>query len=239
MRSRLAKALLGIVVVAQPLGLGSGAPVARAQGGPLTGTGLQAQYFDTKNFSDLKITRIDPTVDFDFGASSPDPSVNVDTFSIRWTGAIRADATANFTFYTLSDDGVRLWVNGVQVINNYTVHTATENFGTIGLAAGKVYEIRLEYFEQTGPAIIRLSWSRPGSEKAVIPQTALFPGVTSRSGARARTDDVGGERNSARSRPAGRGLCVDRRATRQTRHGLPGLSVLPNHDAGRLLQRLG
>ena len=182
MRSRLAKALLGIVVVAHPLGLGPDTPAAMAQGGPLIGTGLQAQYFDTKNFSDLTITRIDPTVDFDYGASSPDPSISVDTFSIRWTGAIRADATANFTFYTLSDDGVRLWVNGVQVINNYTIHTATENLGTIGLVAGKVYDIRLEYFEQTGPAVIRLSWSRPGSEKAVIPQTALFPATRGEAG---------------------------------------------------------
>lgn len=182
MKGRLLKALLGIAVVAHPFGLGWGTHTAKAQGGPLPGTGLQAQYFDTKNFNDLKVTRIDPTVDFDFGASSPDPSINADTFSIRWTGAVRADATATYTFYTLSDDGVRLWVNGVLVIDNYTIHTATENLGTIALAAGKVYDVKLEYFEQSGPAVIRLSWSRPGLEKAVIPQTALFPATRAEAG---------------------------------------------------------
>ena len=101
MKSRLMKALLGIVVVASPLGFGAGAPVAKAQGGSLTGVGLQAQYFDTKNFNDLKVSRIDPTVDFAFGALSPHPTINGDTFSIRWTGAIRAEATATHTFYTL------------------------------------------------------------------------------------------------------------------------------------------
>lgn len=175
MKGRLLKALIGIVVVAYPLGLGSGVPVANAQGGHLVGTGLQAQYFDSKNFNDLKVTRVDSAVDFDFGASTPDPTIAPDTFSIRWTGAVKASATANHTFYTLSDDGVRLWVNGVQVIDNYTIHTATENFGTIGLVAGKVYDIRLEYFEQTGPAIIRLSWSHPGMSKSVVPQAALLP----------------------------------------------------------------
>ena len=55
MKRRLMQALLGIVVVAHPLGFGAGAPVAKAQGGLLTGVGLQAQYFDTKNFNDLKV----------------------------------------------------------------------------------------------------------------------------------------------------------------------------------------
>ncbi len=182
MKSRLIKALLGIVVVAHPLGFGEGASVAKAQGGPVPGVGLQAQYFDTKNFNDLKVSRIDPTVDFDFGLLSPDPTINADTFSIRWSGAIRAEATATYTFYTLSDDGVRLWVNGVQVIDNYTIHTATENIGTIALVAGKAYDLKLEYFEQSGPAVIRLSWSRPGVEKAVIPQTALFPASRAEAG---------------------------------------------------------
>lgn len=175
------KLLLGIVVVAQPLGFGSGVPAAHAQGS-LPGTGLQARYYDTKNFNDLKLTRVDPTVDFDFGAGSPDPSINADTFSIRWTGAVRAEATASVTFHTLSDDGVRLWINDQLVIDNYTIHTATENVGTIPLVAGKLYDLKLEYFEQSGPAVIRLSWSRPGVEAAVIPQTALYPATRSEAG---------------------------------------------------------
>ena len=49
--------------------------------------GLQAEYFDNADFTDLKLTRIDPAIDFAWpGADSPDPSVNGETFSARWTG---------------------------------------------------------------------------------------------------------------------------------------------------------
>lgn len=181
MMERLLKTILGIVVVAQPIAFGPGVPSALAQSPP-AGTGLQAQYFDTKNFNDLRVTRVDPSVDFDFGAGTPDPSIQGDTFSIRWTGAIRATATATHTFYTLSDDGVRLWVNGVLVIDNYTIHTATENTGTIALESGKVYAIKIEYFDQTGPAVVRLSWSHPSMTKTVVPQSALLPATRAEAG---------------------------------------------------------
>ena len=51
----------------------------------------------------------------------------------------------------MSDDGVRLWVNGVQVINNWTLHSATTNTSnSINLAANTRYAIEMEFYEQTG-----------------------------------------------------------------------------------------
>ena len=44
-----------------------------------------------------------------------DPPLTADTFSARWTGQIEAPYSGTYTFYTVSDDGVRLWVNGVQL----------------------------------------------------------------------------------------------------------------------------
>lgn len=61
-----------------------------------------------------------------------------------------------YTFYTVSDDGVRLWVNGVLVINHWTDHPATENAGTVTLAAGQLYDIRMEFYERSGGAVARL-----------------------------------------------------------------------------------
>ena len=80
------------------------------------GTGLLAQYFNDAGsgiyFTALVLTRTDPTVDFDWASSAPDPAVQADNFSVRWSGQIMAPVTGNYTFTTTSDDGVRLYVNG-------------------------------------------------------------------------------------------------------------------------------
>src|SRR4029453_18618114 len=77
-----------------------------------SGTGLSATYFDNADFTGAAVSRVDPTVNFSWGSGSPASAIGVDTFSARWTGQIEAPYTGAYTFYTVSDDGVRLWVNG-------------------------------------------------------------------------------------------------------------------------------
>jgi hypothetical protein len=64
-------------------------------------------------------------VDFNWGTGSPDPSIAADNFSARWTGQVQPVSTQAYTFYTVSDDGVRLWVNNQLVIDNWTDHAPT------------------------------------------------------------------------------------------------------------------
>lgn len=79
-----------------------------------------------------------------------------------------------YTFYTQSDDGVRLWVNGQLLINNWTYHGWTENSGTITLQAQQRYDIKMEYFQGCCGAVAALSWSSPSQAKEVIPNGLLF-----------------------------------------------------------------
>ena len=142
-----------------------------------TGTGLSATYFNNADFTGTSVSRIDATVDFNWGTGSPASSIAVDTFSARWTGQVEAPVTGSYTFYTVSDDGVRLWVNGQQVVNNWTDHASIENSGTITLTAGQRYDIRMEFYENGGGATARLLWSAPGIAKAVVPATRLYSGT--------------------------------------------------------------
>jgi hypothetical protein len=142
---------------------------------PGTGTGLKGEYYDNMDFTVLRITRTDATVNFDWGTGSPDPSIGVDTFSVRWTGQVETPFSQTYTFYTVSDDGVRLWVNGVLVIDNWTDHAPTENSGTITLSAGQRYDIRMDFYENGGGAMATLSWSSPSIGKEIIPQSQLYP----------------------------------------------------------------
>jgi len=150
----------------------------RASGGG-TVNGLAAAYYNNIDFTGTSVTRTDPMIDFTWGAGSPDPAIGVDTFSARWTGQIEAPSTGTFTFYTQSDDGVRLWVNGTRIVNNWTNHRTIENSGTIALTAGQRYDIQMDYYENTGSATARLLWSGPSVAKAVVPSSRLFVPSTS------------------------------------------------------------
>ncbi len=137
--------------------------------------GLRGEYFDNEDFTNLKLTRTDTTVDFNLGFSSPDPAINSESFSVRWTGQVTAPATGNFVFVTQSDDGVRLWLGNQLLIDNFTPHPVTEDrSATIALTSGQSYNLRLEYFDLTANAVIRLMWVRPGQTMPeVIPATNL------------------------------------------------------------------
>ena len=139
------------------------------------GTGLAATYFDTATLTGASVSRIDPTIDFVWGTGSPAAGIGADTFSARWTGEIVPQFSETYTFYTVSDDGVRLWVNGVRIVNNWTNHAAVENRGTIALTAGQRYPIVMEYYENAGSATARLLWSSASTPKAVVPSSRLFP----------------------------------------------------------------
>ena len=139
-----------------------------------TGNGLSATYFDNADFTGASVTRVDPTVDFNWASGAPAAGIGPETFSVRWTGQVEAPSTGTYTFYTQSDDGVRLWVNGQQVVNNWTDHGSTENSGTIALTGGQRYDIRMEFYENGGAAVARLSWSGPSIPKAVIPSSRLY-----------------------------------------------------------------
>ncbi|MCY7282712.1 MAG: hypothetical protein LH679_04555, partial [Cyanobacteria bacterium CAN_BIN43] len=92
-----------------------------------TGLGLLGQYFDNPDLTNLKLTRTDPTINFSWiSGESPGIEIAPTTFSARWTGAVEAEYSESYTFYTASDDGVRLWVNGQELINNWTDHGSTE-----------------------------------------------------------------------------------------------------------------
>lgn len=139
------------------------------------GTGLRVSLYPTMTFTGTPVTRTDATVDFDWGGGSPATGIPVNGFSARWTGDIVPRYTETYTFITTSDDGVRLWVDGQKIIDNYTDHAPTENRGTITLTAGRRYTIRLDYYENTGGAVMKLAWQSARQARQIVPRSQLFP----------------------------------------------------------------
>jgi len=138
------------------------------------GNGLMGEYYDNIDFTNLKTVRVDENINFNWGKETPVSTIGADDFSIRWTGQIQPLYSETYTFYTISDDGVRLWINGTKVIDNWTEHSATENSGTISLAAGQKYDIKYEYCDKTTDSIAKLYWSSISQSKQIIPKSQLY-----------------------------------------------------------------
>ena len=160
-----------------PLGIES--PVPRGDAPDFgSGIGLRAQYFDNEDLSSPRFTRIDPVVDFDWKLSPPHRSLDQQYFSIRWRGQVEPLYSEPTTFHVSSDDGARLWVGGKLIINDWTVRGLRERTGTIDLAAGRRYDLVLEYFQCVATASVRLSWSSASLPKQIIPQHQLYPAAS-------------------------------------------------------------
>lgn len=143
-----------------------------------SGTGLRGDYYDNLNFTGTRVRRMDPTVNFDWGGGAPAAGIGEDTFSVRWTGKVQPRYSETYTFYTVSDDGIRLWVNDQLLIDNWTDHGPTENAGLLALQAGQLYDVKLEMYENGGGAVAQLFWSAPSVLQEVIPATQLYPPAT-------------------------------------------------------------
>ena len=144
---------------------------------PVTPTGLTGSYFNNVSLTGAAALTRTEAINFNWGSASPGAGVNADNFSVRWTGGITPTSSGTYRFRSYSDDGVRVWVNGVQLINNWTDHSPTTNTsGNISLTAGQRYTIQVEYYEKGGGAVMQLSWRLPGTTSYVIvPAARLAP----------------------------------------------------------------
>jgi len=164
--------------------------VVTERGGPFvgTGTGLTGDYcnrgngnYDMPCDANPDVTRIDSTVDFNDGdAGWPASGIDNQTFSVRWTGQIQAQYTEDYQIHTISDDGVRVWLDGNLIIDDYNDHSAREDISNaISLVRGQRYDITIEYYEHFGQHDARLLWSSPSTAPStapvVVPQTQLYP----------------------------------------------------------------
>jgi GH43 family beta-xylosidase len=139
----------------------------------LAGEGLTAQYFHNADFTGLALERSE-AVNFDWGTASPIAGMNANSFSVRWTGQLEAKFTETYTIRTVSDDGVRLWIDGKLLIDNWDNHVAEIDTATIALEGGKRYDVRLEYYDNSGVAEIRLQWQSASQPLEAIPATHLY-----------------------------------------------------------------
>jgi hypothetical protein len=123
---------------------------------------LKAAYFSNINLSGTPvIERPENKIDYNWGTNAPISGLPANRFSVRWQGTINPPLTGAYVFTATTDDGVRLWINNVLVIDRWVDRASTANTATVNLAQGQPISMRMEYYENSGNASAKLEWKIP------------------------------------------------------------------------------
>lgn len=134
-------------------------PIPPPTATPVPVEGWWGEYFTNPNVQGAPaLVRVDPAVRFNWGFGSPAPGIPADNFSARWTRMVWFDQ-GQYRFQARVDDGVRVWLNGAPIIDEWRDGSLRTVSTSRSLAAGW-YSLRVEYFERTGEAVIDFTWER-------------------------------------------------------------------------------
>jgi hypothetical protein len=129
--------------------------------------GLKAEYYGDERFTDLRLSRLDTSIDFNWGNDPPYTSMPADGYTVRWTGQIEAPATDTYRFQFRGNGAARLWINGALVYD-------TRHSGVVSLVANKRYDLRMDFFKPRGQGDCHLLWSTSTMPEAPVPSENLY-----------------------------------------------------------------
>jgi hypothetical protein len=134
--------------------------------------GIRAQYFADGRFSDLRVTRTDSGINFDWNGQRPAEGVPSVGFSARWTGLIVAPATDSYRFRLEADRGARLIINGTRVLEG---DPRIGRDGLIKLIGDAKNTIRVEFADRTGHPKCQLMWATADERQfQPVPNDAFY-----------------------------------------------------------------
>ncbi len=125
----------------------------------------RGEYFNNTSLSGSpNLVRDDGAINFNWGTGAPAAGINADRFSVRWTRTVNFNA-GRYRFTVKSDDGVRLWVNNVLLVDRWYDQQAVDVHAEIDLS-GNV-PVKVEYFENQGDAQISMGWLYVGGSNVI------------------------------------------------------------------------
>ena len=123
------------------------------------GNGLRGEYFDNPRLEGQpRFVRTDPKIDFGWTLNSPGPGIPFDWYAVRWTGTLTVPKSGVRRIGVEGNDGYRLYLAGRLLIDNWKKQSYGAQFAEVALRSGTSHQLRLEYFETTGNARLKLMW---------------------------------------------------------------------------------
>jgi hypothetical protein len=132
-----------------------------------------AFYTNPRWSNDPLLVRVERKINLDFMAADS-TSFPQQNFSIEWSGWLRTDRDGEYTFYTTSDDGSTLEIDGHLVVDNGGVHGAVLRAGTLTTTRG-LHQIRVRFLQVAEGYEFRAAWTPPGEKNpSALPTQQLF-----------------------------------------------------------------
>jgi hypothetical protein len=111
--------------------------------------------------TEVRLGRCTNSINYDWGTGSPGPGVNADNFTLRATRTLPFEA-GDYEFRVTTDDGMRVRVDGVTIIDQWRPQSATTHTATRKLSAGS-HRVVVHYYEAAVDAVAKVSWQRLSS----------------------------------------------------------------------------
>jgi beta-glucosidase len=150
-----------------------GTPLMEFSGVPIPASALhdlKAEFFANRKLEGAAVlTRDEEAVDFDWGMNTPAPGVPADDFSARWTGKLIPVVSGKYRLGATADDGLRVYLDGKLIVEDWTEHAPTTRTGEVTLEAGRSYDLKFEYFEGRIGAVAKLVWQPPALQTTGSP----------------------------------------------------------------------
>lgn len=157
---------------------GSVATPAAVVPASVNGNGLNYSYFENTDsrsrwyrlpdFSKLKAVKAGTVSNFSLAVSQRSSH-----YALQFEGKIQVDRAGDYTFFTNSDDGSQLFIDGKLIVENDGWHAPRERAGKVNLAAG-LHDIRVTFYEHEGGEVLDVKWTGPGIAKQTIPSAVLY-----------------------------------------------------------------
>jgi hypothetical protein len=174
-RNRILGAVLAVILVALALAVVLGQVLqgqslprgllnTAAQSVPISGW-LGEYYVGTELTGTPAVVRDDAEIDFDWGRGAPMSTLPADNFSVRWTRSLEF-ASDTYIFFASSDDGIRAWVDGELLIDEWHLSPGDTYTASLDLEAG-THIVKVEYYEQGHEARVEFGWT--SAEAALYP----------------------------------------------------------------------
>jgi beta-glucosidase len=140
---------------------------------PVPAEGFRGEYFDNKELKgEPALTRAGERINFDWDRGRAAPELPDDNFSARWTGKFVPKESGTYQLGATADDGARVYLDGELLVDAWTnsapyspPRTTTKE---VRLEAGRAYDVRFEYYDNTGPAVAKLVWSFQGLRERLV-----------------------------------------------------------------------
>lgn len=127
--------------------------------------GLRAEYFDNRELSgDPVFTRLDPVIDFNWWSGSPHEKLPDDNFGVRWTGCLVPPVSGRYVFGGEGFNGFRIYLDERLLVQFNGSHQSAKTYKDVVLEAGKAYPLKVEFFERSNDAFMKLLWRIPGRD---------------------------------------------------------------------------